>query len=408
MVTPRKLLTRIRKTWAYGAARRRRQGLGSTVFVGVTGTSGKSTATGLAAAILRTAGPCAQTRGYNALGDLVRLLRSMGPAQRYCVAELAAFGPGTLDRHVALIAPDIAVVTVIGREHYKAYRHLDAVAAEKAKVVLAPPQDGVAVLNIDDPLVRAIGERTSRRVLWFGCDAAATLRLVQARSAWPESLTLVVAWGGAEYVVGTRLHGRHLAVPVLAALGAGLAAGVPIAAALAAIAAFEPAAGRMQPLAAPDGITWMRDDMKSPAWSLALPFEWLREARAPRRVAIIGTVSDTHGDSGRNYRDFGRMARTAADLVVFVGPLAHRGLRARETPDDPTVQAFPTAQAAAAWLRTELRAGDLVLMKASHKADHLVRVILDREQPISCWRERCEQVRFCDQCPELRAARTPP
>jgi UDP-N-acetylmuramyl pentapeptide synthase len=212
-----------------------------------------------------------------------------------------------------------------------------------------------------------------------------------------------VEYAGEQHTVATRLHGAHMAVPVLGALGAALAAGVPIATALAAIARFEPIRGRMQVVRTPDGITWLRDDWKAPAWSFATPFALLADARVPRRVAIVGTVSDTTGDNSRNYRRFGQTARASADLVVFVGPHAHRGVRARATPDDASIQAFPTVRAAADWLRGELRAGDLVLLKGSHKADHLVRILLDREAPVACWRERCPITNCCSVCPDLRA-----
>lgn len=404
MASPLKLLKRLRKALRFRMAMRHRQRARHALFVGITGTSGKTTTTSLAAAVLRTTGPCEQTHGYNALGDVMRAVRATGPRHRACVAELGAAGTGTLDDKVRVVRPDIAVLTVIGREHYTAYRSDEAIAAEKAKVVLAPPDDGVAVLNMDDPLVRAIGERARRRVLWFGRSEGAALRLLEARSAWPEPLTLLVEHEGRRLEVRTQLHGRHLAVPVLAALGVGLAAGVAPEAALAALAGVPPTEGRMQPESTADGVTFIRDDMKAPAWSFAAPFELLREARAARKVAIVGTVSDTRGDSGRNYRDFARTARAAADLVVFVGPLSHRALRARASPDDATIRAFPTAREAAAWLRGELRAGDLVLLKASNKADHLSRLILDRDEPVTCWRERCEKVTYCSRCPEVRAA----
>lgn len=393
---------RLKKAWRYRLALHHRQRMAQVIHVGITGTSGKTTTVALAAAILREAGPCEQTRGFNALHDVIRTIRRTGRGHRYCVTELAAARPGTLDPHLRLVRPDIAVLTMIGNEHYTAFRGVGAIAAEKAKVVLAPPADGIAVLNIDDPLVRDIGGQTSRRVIWFGSDPAATLRLVAARSNWPEPLTLVIDHGGERHEIRTALHGQHLAVPVLAALGIAVAAGLPLAAAIPVIGRFEPAEGRMQPVTMPDGITWIRDDRKAPAWSFRMPFEFLRDASASRKVAIVGTVSDTHGDSGRNYRNFGRIARGAADLAVFVGPNAHRALRARTSTDDDSIQTFPTAAAAAIWLRTALRAGDLVLLKASHNADHLMRLLLDREAPITCWRERCDKASSCAGCPELR------
>lgn len=405
MASPSRLLKKLRKRIALALAQRHRRRASGTTFIGITGTSGKTTTVALTAAILREVGPCQQTESANAIGDVIRVVRATGSQHRFCVAEIAASGPGSLDDRVALFRPDIAVLTVVGREHLSAYPDVGSIATEKAKLVLGlgPPDDGIAVLNLDDPPVRAIAARTPRRVLGFGRDPAAALRLVAVESAFPAPLRLVIEYAGQQHVVATRMHGEHMAVPVLAALGAALAAGVPLTTALPAIARFEPIRGRMQVVRTPDDITWIRDDWKAPAWSFATPFALLAGASAPRRVAIIGTVSDTTGDSGRNYRRFGQTARAAADLVVFVGPLAHRGLRARAHDDDSSIQAFPTVRAAADWLRGELRSGDVVLLKGSHKADHLARILFDRQAPVTCWRERCPIIHCCSVCPDLRA-----
>lgn len=402
MSSPVSLLSRLKKAWRYHRALRHRARATGTVFIGITGSSGKSTATALAAAILAGKGRCQQTDRYNALADVIRTIRATDADHRYCVIEIAAGGPDTIGKQVDLLRPDIAAITLIGREHHTAFRNLEAVATEKARLVLAPPTAGIAVLNIDDPRVREIGARTSRRVIGFGRDPDATLRLIDARSVWPEPLRLVVAHAGTEFEVKTRLHGRHQAVPVLTALGIALAAEVPLATALAAIERFDAFNGRMQPVTTPDGINWIRDDYKAPAWSLAAPLEFLAEARAGRKVAIFGTISDTTGDSSKNYRNFARRAREAAELVVFIGPLAHRALRASSGDGDSSIQAFSTLEAAAPWLATALRAGDLVLLKGSHKADHLMRLVLDREAPITCWVERCRKPGSCATCPDLR------
>ena len=58
---------------------------------------------------------------------------------RYCVMELGASGPGTLDAAVALVRPRVAVVTNVDHDHRKAFRTLEATATEKGKVVTALP-----------------------------------------------------------------------------------------------------------------------------------------------------------------------------------------------------------------------------------------------------------------------------
>jgi len=191
-----------------------------TTFIGITGSAGKTTATDLAAAVLSLCGPCQKTHAYSGPDAVAKMLLKTDKSHRFHVSELGVSGPGTLDLAIRLLKPHIAVITVIGRDHYSAFKSMEAIAAEKEKVVLELPPGGTAVLNRDDSLVRAIGERCSRRVVWFGEGEDADLRLLDVRSPWPEPLIPQIAAGDRTYEVPTQLHGVYMATPVLAALGA--------------------------------------------------------------------------------------------------------------------------------------------------------------------------------------------
>ena len=379
-----------------------RRRIDHVTFIGITGSAGKTTTKELTAAILANFGPCQQPfLSYNTLPAIVRTVLNTHKFHRYCVAELAASGPGTLDRSIRVLKPDISVITVIGRDHYRAFRSREAIAAEKEKVVLALSPQGIAVLNIDDPLVRSIGEDCNRRIIWFGEDVGATLRLRESFSRWPEPLTVFFEYQNKTYEVRTQLHGTHMAISVLASLGVALAADLPLEKAILAIAQTQPTEGRMQAVIGDDGVVFIRDDMKAPHWSLNAPMAFLREARANRKVAVVGTISDSSMDDTKKYKKVCRQFREVADLVVFVGPHAHRALRARQSEADTTIQGFSSIRYAATFLQTELRKGDLVLLKGSNKADHLVRLIINRARPIQCWKDRCKVEKFCDRCSRL-------
>ncbi len=112
---------------------------------------------------------------------------------------------------------------------------------------------------------------------------------------------------GRSLPVRTRLHGKHTATSVLAALGAAHAAGIPLEHAVATVAGFEPVPARMSPVVV-GGITFIRDDNKAPAWSFDVVLEWLGEARAARKILVVGTISDYPGSSSEVYE---RVARRA-------------------------------------------------------------------------------------------------
>jgi UDP-N-acetylmuramyl pentapeptide synthase len=367
--------------------------------VAVTGSCGKTTAKALAASVLAARGGVPQSPANDSSPVVTAkvVLRSR-PWTRACVVEMAVWRPGCLDASLRLLRPRVAVVTALGADHASRFRG-GSVAAEKVKVVAALPPTGTAVLNADDPDVLAMAARCAGRVLTFGRSEGAELRATDVRADWPERLSFTACWRGERVRVGTRLLGEQLLPSVLGALGAGLALGVPLPEAARRVAAVEPRRGRMQPVVLPEGITFVRDDWKAPFWTMPSALDFLARARASRRVAVLGTISDTSAKASRTYPRLARLALAAADHVVFVGPNARLALRARRETDRPdAIQAFATAREASGHLARHLRSGDLVLLKGSNPADHLERLVLARQRPVACWRTRCGRKSFCSRC----------
>jgi UDP-N-acetylmuramoyl-tripeptide--D-alanyl-D-alanine ligase len=375
-----------------------RRRFSSVTFVAVSGSAGKTTTKDLGAAVLAKLAPCHKNRlSTNQHDHLDTAVREVTREHKYCILEASAERPGYLDRSLRLIQPKISVLTLIAREHYSAFKSLEAIAEEKGKLVTALPAGGIAVLNIDDPLIRQIGERHSGKIIWVGKAEQATVRLLECKSNWPEPLTLQVVYCEQVFEVRTSLHGTHLTLPVLSAIGIGVAAGLPFDVILAALAEVEPTEGRMQPVSSGDGVVFVRDDWKAPQWSLHAPFQFLRDAKAARKVAVIGSISDSPKSPSQRYNQAAHNALQVADLVVLIGPQV-LSAGSGDTPGNKTLKTFATIREAASFLKSELRSGDLVLLKGTNKQDHLVRLVMDRQQSVLCWRTDCGIPRFCNAC----------
>ena len=376
-------------------AERHRRSLTETRFVAVTGSSAKTTTKELIAAVLST-----QLRGTktpdttNAAASAARTILGTRPSDDFCVVEAAAWEPGSITATTQLVRPDIAVVTTIGREHFKALRTPEDSAAEKRTLVEGAGR--MAVLNADDPLVLAMGEGFRGEVVTFGESPDATVRAADVHGTWPERLSLTVTHGGRTLPVSTRFCGTYWTTSVLAALAVGLALDVPLEAGIAAVEAFEPLPGRMSPVVC-DGITFVRDDRKAPIWSLPLALGFVADAEAERKVVVLGTISDYPGAAGKVYRRVARQALEVADEVVFVGPQSARVEKAQKRAPEAPLRVCPTVRDATEYLSATLRSGDLVLLKGSI-ADHLARIILARTETIRCWRQRCGRAISCEVC----------
>ena len=75
----------------------------------------------------------------------------------YLVLEMGARGQGHLAELCTIARPDVSVVLNVGKAHLGEFGSQEDIARAKGELVEALPQDGVAVLNADDPLVRCDG-----------------------------------------------------------------------------------------------------------------------------------------------------------------------------------------------------------------------------------------------------------
>jgi len=236
------------------------------------------------------------------------------------------------------------------------------------------------------------------KVITYGISPNADLRAEDVRSVWPERLQMTLLRGGERVALHTRLCGTHWVPAVLGTVGGGLAAGMTLAECAQALASVEPFDGRMQPVTTPGGVTFLRDDFKAPWWALETCFEFMSNARAKRKIVVIGELSDIRSGKGKKYEQTAIRAQEVSDIVVFVGPWAYSALKALRHGHEDALRAFGHVRDASEYINSITRDGDLVLLKGSGKTDHLLRILLARSENIACWRDDCGQNCFCNQC----------
>ena len=378
-----------------------------TTFVAVTGSVGKTTAKECVAAVLARRYRTAKTWGTaNGRHGRARSLLRVKPWHRFAVIEVGIERPGTMRRAGRLVRPHAAVVMRVAETHRQGFVSLDATAEEKAKILDALPADGIAVLNAADPRVAAMADGRTLETIRFGVTPDCDVWADDVASRWPERLSFRLHARGTSRRVQTRLVGEHWVSSVLAGVAVGLRFGVSLDEAVAAAEAVEPSPGRMDPVELPNGATIVRDEYNGSIATFLPALEWLRQARAGRRIAVLGDWSDVRQTTRRRMRMLGQRAAECADLVVFVGPGRRHGRNAalQHGMGEKDVYWFHELREAAAFLRSELRGDDLVLLKG-RTSDHLSRVWLALVGEVGCWKEICPKRILCDHCPEVGTGR---
>ncbi|MCI3928128.1 UDP-N-acetylmuramoyl-tripeptide--D-alanyl-D-alanine ligase [Streptomyces sp. AN091965] len=331
--------------------------------VGVTGSRGKTSTKDLLAAVLSSSAPTIATVGSlnNELGMPLTMLRA-DEATRFLVLEMGVRRIGDITKLTGLVAPDVGVVLNVGQAHLSHLGSREAIARAKGELVQGLAPGGTAVLNADDPRVAAMRSLTDRPVLTFGQTERAGVRVLDVvldRLARP-SFTLRTAASWAP--VTLPLVGAHQALNASAAAAAGLAAGVSLDAAAAALPTVALSKWRLELRDLADGVTLLDDSFNADPDSTRAALDTLAAVEGKRRIAVLGEMLELGDDSEAQHHAIGEYAAFRADVVLAVG--------ARPLADGAGERAVALADNAAAveWLRGRLTAGDVVLVKASRGA----------------------------------------
>ncbi|MEH0937578.1 UDP-N-acetylmuramoyl-tripeptide--D-alanyl-D-alanine ligase [Micromonospora psammae] len=339
--------------------------------VGLTGSSGKTTTKDLIAQLTARLGPTVAPPGSfnNELGHPYTALQA-GPETRFLVMEKGARGVGHVRYLCEVVPPRISVVLNVGVAHLGEFGSVENIALAKGELVEALPADGLAVLNADDPRVDAMAARTGARVVRYGEAAHADVRAVDVSldDRGRPSYTLVTPEGSVPVRLG--LSGRHQVSNSLAAAAVARELGMPLADLAAALGELGlVSTRRMDVFERPDGVTVIDDSYNANPASMAVALRALAGmGRRGRTFAALGYMAELGEFEREGHREVGRLAAELGvdRLLVVGGPAApiHEGATAVSDWGGESV--LLTDQAAAVEvLRSELRPGDVVLVKGS-------------------------------------------
>ncbi|MFD1786889.1 glutamate ligase domain-containing protein [Sphingomonas floccifaciens] len=354
---------------AIDATRMTRAELNASLFnaveqsIGVAGTSGKSTVTGMIGWILESAGVQPTVMNGAVMKNFVRpdlpFASAIVGAQRVYVSEV-----DESDGSIALYAPDIAVLNNISLDH-KSLDELRGLFGDFAK------KARITIVNIGDAEAAALATTLdSGRLLTVAVERDADLSARNIVEA-PFAVSFDLLTNGEVHPVRLAVPGRHNVANALAALGAACMAGVPLSEAIAAIADFTGLRRRFELVGEAGGVAVIDDFAHNPD-------------------KIAATLSTLHAHPGRllilfqphGYGPLKQVRRelvatfltglTGDDVLVLPDPVYEGGTVAREVGSAEIVGDIaigggrvlhiPDRMSAAAHLVAQARPGDRIIV----------------------------------------------
>lgn len=319
-------------------------------MIGVTGTNGKTSVSGIIHSILQAANEksaASGTIGFNLDGTLYETENTTGNAleTQSIIAQAAREGcetmtmevssHGLIEGRLAGTEFDIAIFTNLTHDHLDFHGTMENYGDAKGLLFAQLGQDlekrKYAIVNVDDPWHEKFMEKTSYPIFTYGINNEANFRGKDIQLEADHTRFTLVAPDG-EFHVQMKLIGEFSVANTLAATAALYAKGMPTESIVAYLTEIEPIAGRMEKVETDLPLT-MYVDYAHTADAIQKAIEAVVSYKKNKIIFLIGTG----GNRDRVKRPIMAKEASAADYVVL-------------TTDDPRDEAYET-------ILSELEAG---------------------------------------------------
>ena len=303
------------------------------------------------------------------------LLR-LGPGHERAVLEVGSNAAGQISALCDLALPSVGVVTNIGKPHSMDTDALRETSLEIAELVqaLPPAPDGVAILNFDDPRVRALAEKAQAQVFFYGVDPRADLWADRIESMGLEGVRFRLHFHNEILFVHVPLLGRQAVHTVLRAAAVGLVEGLTWQEIINGLLSGQSQL-RLVGVDSQNGALILDDSYDASPESNLAALNLLEEMTG-RKIAILGDMDENGVYERQGIQMVGARAAEVCALLVTVGEGGKKIAEAAAQSGMHTwaISSFDDVAGAIDYLQPRLTAGDVALVKGAQRL-HLDRIV---------------------------------
>ncbi len=303
-------------------------------IVAVTGSVGKTGTKEMLRAALEPSGNVhASVASFNNHWGVPLTLARMAVDADYAVFEIGMNHPGEITPLVAMVRPQVVIITTVEPVHLAQFESVEEIAEAKAEIFSGVEAGGAAVLNRDNPhflfLHRRAVENGIERIVDFGEDRQAAVHLDQvALNGLCSCVSATIFDVPVTYKIG--MPGRHQVQNSLAVLATVYVVGADLARAAVALASLRApkGRGRRHMLGLRDGEAVLIDESyNANPTSMRAAISLLAAAPVTgrgRRIAVLGDMLEL-GPKALTFHAGLRNAilEGGIDQVYCAGPLMH-------------------------------------------------------------------------------------
>lgn len=330
--------------------------------IAITGSAGKTTTKDLLHAILSVTSPTVSTRDnitptYNIPTTILRCKRTT----KFLILEMGIEYPGDMDFYTWLAQPDVAIITTINLTHTHFLKTLDEVIKEKTKLIGALSPQGKAIINGDDPNIKAW---TLGNIYRFGFRAGSYCRIADYSITKNLTMSMNVLIDDKKTPIELPIPGIHLLHDCAAAAAAAAACGISHQIIAHGIKSFTPPPHRMQPFTLASGAIILDDSYNSNPLALRTSIDTLLTAASvtgKHPVVVLGQMNELGQYEQSAHEEIGTYLKQKGISDIFVtGPAMNHLLSKAESG-----KFYATVDELTSALHSFVKPNQIVLIKAS-------------------------------------------
>lgn len=341
------------------------------LLIGITGSAGKTTTKEMIATLIASERRTHKSWGnFNNQIGAPLCLDNVPDGTQVVVSEMGMNHAGEIAQIAGLMRPNIGVYTNVAPVHIEFFGTIEKIAAAKRELLENLAPGGTVIVNNDNEHVVRISSDFAGPKVTYGVEHGADYRAtnIRERGLLGTRFTLTAEGGSRDFELV--LPGRHNLDNLLAAIATARTAGISWEGIERGVREIKPAyhRGVIIPVSIHGRNATIYDDTyNSNPYALARTLELMTQADAKRRVAVIGDMLELGEAELQFHRDAGRAIPRSIDVVAGVGKrtaaLLEGAIEAGFAKE--ALHHFATAQEAGEFLKSEIREGDLVLIKGS-------------------------------------------
>ena len=346
--------------------------------IGITGSVGKSTTKEMVAEVLSQRYHTLKSPGNlnNEIGLPLSILKLSSGYQR-AVLEMGFYVPGEIAFLCDIAQPQVGVVTNIGTVHAERAGSQENIFLGKSELVQSLPEDGVAILNFDDPWVRKMEEKTRAQIFFYGLSSEADLWADNVEGQGLEGIRFRLHYQRETLHVRVPLIGRHSVHTALRAAAVGLVEGLTWQEIFDGLNLGHTQL-RLVAVRSKTGALILDDTYNASPESMLAALNLLDELDG-HKIAVLGDMLELGQYERQGHERVGLRSAQVADTLLTLGTRGHMIAEAarRSGMRKSSIFEFEELDQIVNWLDENLSKNDSVLIKGSHglRMDRIVNAL---------------------------------